>query len=92
MNYTPRKDAGRGRSISGRKQALGRPHDAQRGERHAVLRGRRRILRVLRDSGGRKRSVLDALAGGDRKVLDGLIEEGKIRMRGDKRGATYEHA
>lgn len=53
---------------------------------------RRRILAVLRETGGRKRSVLDALAGGDRGVLDGLLAEGVVVMRGDKRGATYEHA
>lgn len=52
--------------------------------------GRRRILRVLRETGGRKRSVLDALAGGDRKVLDKLLEERAVVMRSDRRGATYE--
>lgn len=51
-----------------------------------------RILRVVRETGGRKRSVLDALAGGDRAVLDRLLQEGKVVMRGDRKGALYEHA
>jgi len=33
--------------------------------------------------------VLDALVGGDRAVLDGLIARGRVVMIGDRRGALY---
>jgi hypothetical protein len=55
-------------------------------------RARFRVLRMLRETGGRKRTVIDGLAGGDREVLDGLLSEGKVVMRGTRKGAIYEHA
>lgn len=58
----------------------------------AVKAKRRLILRVLRETGGRKRNVIDGLAGGDRSVLDRLLREEKVRMRGTRKGATYEYA
>jgi len=48
----------------------------------------RRITKIL-GLGPRKRNVLDALAGGDRAVLDGLIARGRVVMIGDRRGALY---
>jgi hypothetical protein len=51
--------------------------------------GAARILRMLRDTGRRKRSVIDKLAGGP-ELLDRLLKQGKVRMVGSKRGAQYE--
>jgi hypothetical protein len=55
---------------------------------------RRRMLRVLRETGQRKRTVLDGLAGGDRAVLDSLIRDRLVRVKPgtSKRGTEYEAA
>jgi hypothetical protein len=58
----------------------------------AIRKARAAILRVLRESGGRKRTVLDGLAGGDRSVLNGLLAERKVIIRGQRKGAVYVHA
>lgn len=52
---------------------------------------RRRILSVLRETGARKRTVLDGIAGGDREPLDSLIADGSVRVkpRTSKRGTLY---
>jgi hypothetical protein len=52
---------------------------------------RQRILAVLRETGPRKRSVLDALVG-ERAVLDSLRRDRLVVRRGDKRGAVYAAA
>lgn len=49
-----------------------------------------RILAVLRETGARKRNVLDGLAGGDRRVVDRLLRAGKVRYRGRTKAALVE--
>jgi hypothetical protein len=51
-----------------------------------------RILRVLRETGWRVRNVLDGLAGGDRRVVNALVRDGLVKIRGTRKGARYEAA
>lgn len=53
---------------------------------------RRRMLRILRETGARKRTVLDGIAGGDCAVLDSLLQDRKVRIKPgtSKRGTLYE--
>ena len=53
---------------------------------------RQRLLRVLGETGPRKRTVCLGLLGGDAKAFDELLAEGKIVRRGDRKGARYAKA
>lgn len=50
---------------------------------------RRRIMRVVGDTGPRKRTVLVGLAGGDAGVVKGLVGDGSLVRIGKAKGALY---
>jgi hypothetical protein len=100
MNTPARRKAGRVLASPAAEQ--GSCPAARCKTRIAARRGRRpfnppaeacaRILRVLRETGGRVRNVLDGLAGGDRRVVNALVRDGLVKIRGTRKGALYEAA
>jgi hypothetical protein len=54
--------------------------------------GRRRLLRVLRETGPRKRTVCLGLLGGSDRALEQLIRDGKVKVQGTTKGALYAAA
>lgn len=52
-----------------------------------VYRQAGRVLRVVKDTGPRKRNVLLGLA--DERTISGMIEWGMLKQHGSKRGTTW---
>lgn len=50
---------------------------------------RARVIRVVRETGPRKRRVLDSLSYGDRATVDHLLAAGRLVTIGSKRGTKY---
>lgn len=91
MRYTPARTGGRGSRSSANSRGLeaGRRTRSRKASCADMGAARRRILKVLGETGGRKRNVLDGLAGGDRRVLDELVRQKRVRIEGIRKGARY---